>query len=88
MRRQDYFAEAIKVGRIVRGLSVRELSEGTGIPTWLLRAYESGKSQVRPETFVVIWKYLSSGEPVEGSPARGAILQEPGLVSAMKSEGP
>lgn len=70
VQRTDYFAEAIRVGRIVRGLSVRQLSEATGIPTWLLQGYESGKSQVRPDTFVAIWRYLATEDRPGAAPPK------------------
>jgi hypothetical protein len=91
MRRTDYFAEAIKVGRAIRGLSVPELSRATGIPTWLLRGYESGKSKINPETFLSIWHYLSTGDPPPLLPSRrtrGPAQHESGLVAASKSELP
>lgn len=59
MEREDHFNEALRVGRMLRGKSHRELSEATGIPVWRLRAFERGESRVRPEEFVRLWAYLA-----------------------------
>lgn len=61
-QRYDYFNEAIRIGRLLRGKSHREVAEARGIPTWRLRAFEIGTSPVRPEEFVRLWAFLARDE--------------------------
>jgi hypothetical protein len=59
MEREDHFNEALRVGRMLRGKSHRDLSEATGIPVWRLRAFDRGESRVRPDEFVRLWAFLA-----------------------------
>jgi predicted secreted protein len=62
MAQQDHFNEAVRLGRLIRGKSHRELSDATGIPVWRLRAFERGESHVRASEFVRLWAYLAHDE--------------------------
>jgi hypothetical protein len=60
--RRSPLGDAVRVGRLVRRKSHRDVSDATGISVWRLRAFERGESRVRPEELIRIWRYLTRDE--------------------------
>jgi ribosome-binding protein aMBF1 (putative translation factor) len=59
----EQYAAAIRGGRAARGYSVRQVSEGTGIPVWRITSLERGQITPKPGEFSKLWSFLSTGEP-------------------------
>lgn len=57
------FATALRAGRTIRGFSVRDVAQGTGLTMWKLVSFEKGEEIPRPEEFARLWSFLSTGEP-------------------------
>lgn len=51
----------IRIVRIIRGWSQRELAEASGIPAWRVWRLEQGISPPRPDEIQKIWTALSTG---------------------------
>src|SRR5262245_21833664 len=61
------FAIAIRAGRLLRGLSLRAVEKGSGVPTWRLSSIEKGVTKPAPEEFATVWGFLSS-DPSRAEP--------------------
>jgi transcriptional regulator with XRE-family HTH domain len=56
----DQFAVALRGARAIRGLTLRQLSEESGVPTWRLSSFERGASVPEADEFAKVWGALSS----------------------------
>jgi len=59
MLERQFLTEALRVGRLVRGLSLHTVAAATGVPGWRLRALERGVSPIRPAEFLRVWEFLA-----------------------------
>jgi hypothetical protein len=55
----EKFVSALRGGRVLQGYTVGQVSRGTGIPTWRIRAFEAGL-QPSVEEFAQLWDFLST----------------------------
>jgi hypothetical protein len=53
----------LRIARICRGLTLRQVAAGAGLPLWRLNAAERGKATLRPDEFARAWNFLSTDAP-------------------------
>jgi len=64
------FQRLLKPTRLLKGRLLSDLAKATGIPTFLLRAYEEGTEPPTVEAFAAIWDALSTDAPSPRAEAR------------------
>jgi len=75
-----HFEFALRGARAVRGFSLRQVSEGTGISVWRLGHFEKGSLRPAPSEFAKIWWFLSSEpipDPEQQTYCCAELVQEP-----------
>jgi hypothetical protein len=54
---------ALRIARLVLGLSLPQVASGSGVPEWRLRAFERGVAAPPALEFLQVWKFLTSDDP-------------------------
>jgi hypothetical protein len=57
------YGAALRMARLIRGESLREVSLATGVPAWRLTSIERGDALPRLKELAVIWDHLSTDPP-------------------------
>jgi transcriptional regulator with XRE-family HTH domain len=57
------FAVAIRAARFLRGYTLGDLAERTGVPTARISSFERGSAKPMPEEFGKLWAALSTDPP-------------------------
>ena len=50
---------ALRVGRLIQGLTLREVAEATGVPQSRLSAFEHGVGRPTAGEFASVWEFLT-----------------------------
>ena len=56
----DFWWVALRAARLLRGYSVREVANATGVPEGRLKSIEAKRTEPAPEEFGAIWSFLST----------------------------
>jgi len=57
------FAGFVRGGRLLRGYTIPQLADATGVPSWRIKAFEAGDSIPWVDEFSILWDVLSTEEP-------------------------